>query len=51
VDVLAQAAVGQGWPGLRWGSGVGGWEADRLYLPEPSAGGILELDVGVPSAF
>lgn len=37
-------------PGLRFGSGRGGFEADRLYLPEPDTRTVWELEVGVGAA-
>ncbi len=37
--------------GLAWGSGVGGWRSDALYLPVPEAGNtVKEVVVGVPAA-
>lgn len=37
--------------GLFWGSGVGGWRADALYMPVPEAGKkVKELVIGVPAA-
>ena len=34
-------------PAMRWGSGAGGWQADRLYVPELPEGTVWELDVGL----
>ncbi|MEQ1505971.1 MAG: SMP-30/gluconolactonase/LRE family protein [Myxococcota bacterium] len=36
--------------GIRWGSGIGGWKENAIYLPEPWFGNtVFEVDVGVPS--
>ncbi|MEQ1506794.1 MAG: hypothetical protein ABMB14_31495 [Myxococcota bacterium] len=36
--------------GLEWGSGIGGWRTDALYLPLPYGGNhVLELVIGAPS--
>ena len=42
-------AIGAEWiPNMHWGLGVGGFEADRLYVMNRSnKGGLWELDVGV----
>ena len=35
--------------GLEWGSGIGGWNANALYLPQPYDGNtVVEVVVGVP---
>ncbi len=34
-------------PNLRWGTGIGGWKADRLYVMDRMAGRMFELDVGL----
>lgn len=35
--------------GIRWGSGVGGWKSDAIYMPEPWYGNtVFEVVVGVP---
>jgi len=37
--------------GLEWGSGVGGWREDALYLPQPyDDATVVEVVVGVPGA-
>lgn len=37
--------------GLEWGSGIGGWRTDAIYLPQPYDGlTVRELVIGVPSA-
>lgn len=34
--------------GLQWGSGLGGWRSDALYLPQPYNGGtVREIVIGV----
>lgn len=36
--------------GIAWGSGIGGWPSDAIYLPEPWYGNtVFEVTVGVPS--
>jgi len=36
--------------GLEWGSGIGGWKADAIYLPQPYDGDtVVEVVIGVPS--
>lgn len=34
---------------IEWGSGIGGWGADNLYLTHDYTGGVYELRIGVPS--
>lgn len=34
-------------PNLHWGSGAGGWDADRLYVMDRMTNGMYEVDVGV----
>lgn len=34
---------------LEWGSGIGGWDENSIYLPIGQGGGVYELPVGVPS--
>jgi sugar lactone lactonase YvrE len=36
-------------PNMQWGSGVGGWDPMKLYIPEGWSHGVFEVDVGVPS--
>jgi sugar lactone lactonase YvrE len=34
--------------GVEWGSGIGGWKTDALYLPQPySENHVIEISVGV----
>lgn len=34
---------------LEWGSGIGGWDDQSLYMPQPYDGGsVVEVHVGVP---
>ncbi len=35
-------------PNMQWGSGLGGWDANKLYIPEGWTHGVFEVDVGVP---
>ena len=36
--------------GITWGSGIGGWDANTIYMPEPWYGNtVISVDVGVPS--
>lgn len=38
--------------GLEWGSGLGGWRPDALYLPQPYDNNtVREVVIGVPSAW
>ena len=37
-------------PNLKWGSGVGGWSASKVYLPDGWNKGVFEVDMGVPGA-
>jgi gluconolactonase len=37
-------------PNLQWGTGIGGWKQDRLYLPDGWKKGVFEVDIGVPGA-
>jgi hypothetical protein len=37
--------------GLAWGSGMGGWNAEALYLPQPyDENTVVEVVIGVPEA-
>ena len=35
-------------PNMQWGSGLGGWEEDRLYIPDGWSHGVFEVEIGVP---
>jgi hypothetical protein len=36
--------------GLNWGSGIGGWDAEALYMPQPyDDNTVVEVRIGVPS--
>jgi len=51
VITLIQATSSDGMlpHGLAWGSGIGGWREDALYLPQPMNGDtIAEAVIGVP---
>ena len=36
-------------PNMDWGSGVGGWDTHKLYLPDGWNKGVFEVDIGIPS--
>jgi hypothetical protein len=51
VERVLDLAVEDHAHGLRWGSGVGGWRSDALYLAQPYGGDhVAEVVVGVPAA-
>lgn len=35
-------------PNIQWGSGVGGWDLMKIYLPDGWKKGVFEVDLGVP---
>lgn len=35
-------------PNMQWGSGYGGWDEFKMYLPDGWNKGVFEVDVGVP---
>lgn len=35
-------------PNMQWGSGLGGWLEDRVYIPDGWDHGVFEVDIGVP---
>jgi hypothetical protein len=37
-------------PNMQWGSGIGGWDPLKLYLPDGWNKGVFEAHIGVPSA-
>lgn len=37
-------------PNMQWGSGIGGWDPMKLYLPDGWNKGVFEVDIGVPGA-
>jgi streptogramin lyase len=48
-DAELVASLGTTWiPNLHWGVGIGGWDADKLYVIERGGGRVYELLVGVP---
>ncbi|MCB9795425.1 MAG: SMP-30/gluconolactonase/LRE family protein [Alphaproteobacteria bacterium] len=48
-DFVTQSRTAYG-HGLTWGSGLGGWRADALYMPQPYNGNtIREVIIGVPN--
>ena len=47
--ILQQDAMKHG-HGLEWGSGIGGFAEDKLYLPQPNDNNtVVEVNIGVPS--
>jgi hypothetical protein len=47
VDVVVQFSMGEAFiPALNFGSGVGGWHADKLYVMN-FLDGVFEVDIGV----
>lgn len=34
-------------PNMRWGSGVGGWDPNKLYVADRQGAGLFEIDVGM----
>ncbi len=37
--------------GVEWGSGIGAWKADAIYLPQPYNGNtVVEVTLGIPRA-
>jgi sugar lactone lactonase YvrE len=37
-------------PNFQWGSGLGGWDPGKLYIPEGNTGqAVYEVDLGIPS--
>lgn len=50
VTKYADFTIDQYTHGLRWGSGIGGWRDDAIYLPQPYGGNtVVEIVIGVPS--
>ena len=45
---IAQGSGGQYLPNMQWGSGYGGWDPWKLYLPDGWNKGVFEVDIGVP---
>jgi hypothetical protein len=37
-------------PNMKWGSGLGGWDSTKAYLPDGWNKGVFEVDLGVPGA-
>jgi hypothetical protein len=37
-------------PNMQWGSGLGGWDPLKLYLPDGWQKGVFEVDIGVPGS-
>ena len=35
-------------PNLQWGSGIDGWEEDRIYIPDGWEQRVYEVEIGVP---
>ena len=50
-QVIEYADLTSFWPfisAVNFGTGVGGWERDHLYVMDIGAGGLFEIDAGVP---
>ncbi len=46
---LVELGADTGWiPNLQWGSGIGGWDRETLYVVDFSADRLFEVQVGVP---
>jgi hypothetical protein len=45
---LLIAGSGAYLPNLQWGSGLGGFKEDSLYLPDGWTHEVFEVDIGVP---
>ena len=45
---VASGSNGAYLPNMQWGSGIGGWDTMKLYLPDGWKKGVFELDIGVP---
>jgi hypothetical protein len=51
VHLLKQWQQSEYGHGLEWGSGIDGWNADAIYLPQPYNGNtVVEVVLGVPRA-
>jgi sugar lactone lactonase YvrE len=51
VSLYLEQTLEQYGHGLEWGSGLGGWRTDALYLPQPyDTNTVMELVVGIPGA-
>ena len=35
-------------PNMQWGSGLGGWDSNKLYLPDGWNKDVFEVDMGIP---
>ena len=41
--------TGSSWiPNMKWGYGLGGWEADVMYVMDRDSGGIFAVELGIP---
>jgi sugar lactone lactonase YvrE len=47
--VVVDLSAETGWiPNMQWGSGIGGWDPNILYVRDISSGKMYEVPVGVP---
>jgi len=47
---MENAVMGSYGHGLEWGSGIGGWDKNSIYLPQPyDDNTVVRVDVGVPA--
>jgi sugar lactone lactonase YvrE len=47
--IVNGSSLGAYLPNLDWGSGIGGWDTESIYLPNGWQKGVFEVDLGVPS--
>lgn len=48
-EVVVDLSAETGWiPNMQWGSGIGGWDPEVLYVRDISSGKMYEVPVGVP---
>jgi hypothetical protein len=49
-SVLEESDTSDYGHGIEWGSGVGGWQKNSIYLPQPyDDNTVVRVDVGVPA--
>jgi sugar lactone lactonase YvrE len=45
---IVNGVPGRYLPNMQWGSGIGGWDPWKLYIPDGWQKGVFEANVGVP---